>query len=325
MTDVMSFADALNATDGNDRALLIGNGFSAEYFAYATLLEQAGFELGTPIRNLFSELGTADFEAAIHALEAAALVERAYGNAPRAAELAAEGQNVREGLVRAVNASHPAHRNDLAFQYEAAANFVGHFASIFSLNYDLLLYWVNLEQTRLNDGFGLGEESVDGRFRGPFREDAHCSIYNMHGGLHLFSSEDGEISKALDTGDGVIATITREIGMRGRLPVYVAEATSLQKVRKINAIPYLRHCQDTLATNPSPIFVYGHSAADNDAHIYRSIFTSPAPHLYFGIFEPNEEKINLLDGRLAFYQRSTGSQTPYSFFDSRSAAVWAGI
>lgn len=322
MTDVMSFDDALTATNGQDRALLIGNGFSAQYFEYATLLDRAGFDPGSAIRNLFGELGTADFESAIQALEAAALVERAFGQGARAAELLVESQSVREGLVRAVNASHPRHRNDLAFQYEAAARFIGNFTSIFSLNYDLLLYWVNLEQAGLNDGFGLGVNTPDGRFRGPFRSGAYCSIYNLHGGLHLFAENDGELSKALDTGEGVMATITREIGVRRRLPVYVAEASSAQKVRKIESVPYLRHCRETLAANPSPVFVYGHSAAANDAHIYRSIFNSPAPHLYFGVFEPDAEKVAALDGLLALYQRSARSVTPYSFFESQSAAVW---
>lgn len=322
MPDVISFADALLATEGADRTLLVGNGFSSEYFNYATLLASSGLEPQTPLRKLFDELATVDFEAAINALEGAALVERAYGNPERSAALLADAQRVREALVHAVKATHPAHRGDLAFQYEAAASFIGHFASVFTLNYDLLLYWVNLEQTSLYDGFGLGKRSADGRFHGPFREGAHCSIYNLHGGLHLFADDQGELSKALDTGDGVISTITREIGIQGRLPIYVAEGSSVQKIRKINSVPYLSYCRRTLASNHAPVFVYGHSAAENDAHIYKAIFTSGAPHLYFGIFEPNDEKVALFDGRLANYQRSAASSQPYSFFDSRSASVW---
>lgn len=320
--DVISFSEAISETEGVDRALLIGNGFSAEYFSYANLLASSGLEPQTPLRNLFDELTTVDFEAAISALEGAALVERAYGNAERSAHLVADAQRVREALVHAVNATHPAHRGDLVLQYEAAASFLSNFASVFSLNYDLLLYWVNLERTHLRDGFGLGERSEDGRFHGPFREDAHCSIYNLHGGLHLFANPQGEIFKALDAGDGVVSTVTREIVTQGRLPIYVAEGSSIQKIRKINSIAYLRHCYQVFLVNQAPIFVYGHSAAENDAHIYRAIFTSGAPKLYFGVFEPTDEKVNILDGKLANFQRAVGSSQPYSFFDSRSASVW---
>ena len=38
MPDVISFEEAIQKTDGEDRALLIGNGFSAQYFTYASLL-----------------------------------------------------------------------------------------------------------------------------------------------------------------------------------------------------------------------------------------------------------------------------------------------
>lgn len=322
MPDLISFAEAVAATEGADRTLLIGNGFSAEYFSYNSLLSKSGLEPTSPIRNLFDELATVDFEAAIRALEGGALVARAYGDADLSINLLADAQKVREALVHAVNTTHPAHRKDLAFQYEAAAGFIAHFTSVFTLNYDLLLYWVNLEQAHLNDGFGLGSPTPDGRFHGPFKEHAYCSIYNLHGGLHLFADGEGEIFKALDSGTGVISTLTNEITEKRRLPIYVAEASSTQKVRKINSIPYLRHCLRTLAENHAPVFIYGHSADDNDAHIYRTIFGSKAAHLYFGIFEPTEEGVAAVDGKLAGYQKAARSKVAYSFFNSGSAAVW---
>ncbi|MBU1325757.1 MAG: DUF4917 family protein [Alphaproteobacteria bacterium] len=190
---VMTFTEALAATEGRDRTLLIGNGFSAEYFDYATLLERSDLEPQTPLRNLFDELGTVDFEAAITALEGAALVQRAYGEAGRSEALLGDAQQLREALVHAVNATHPQHRNDLVFQYETAAAFISNFSRVFTLNYDLLLYWVNLERGRLFDGFGLGARTPDRRFQGPFKEGAHCDIFNLHGGLHLFAGDDGEI------------------------------------------------------------------------------------------------------------------------------------
>ncbi len=41
MSDVVSFQEAIDATKGEDRALLVGNGFSIDYFNYKTLLEKA--------------------------------------------------------------------------------------------------------------------------------------------------------------------------------------------------------------------------------------------------------------------------------------------
>ncbi|MDT3380073.1 DUF4917 family protein [Labrys neptuniae] len=321
MVDLIDFQEAVKRTEGEDRALLIGNGFSAEYFSYSNLLDKSGLAIGTPIRNLFTALGTVDFEAVVRALEGAVLVERAYGNAAHAADIEADAQKVREALVEAINSTHPAHREDLGLKYASSAAFLAHFSTVFTLNYDLLLYWVNLEKSVLRDGFGLGKAA--GSFHGPFTEEAYCHIYNLHGGLHLFQNGAGEIVKAIDRGEGVIATITDAIARGRRFPVYVAEGTSVQKMHKISSVAYLRHCYDTLRTNSAVMFVYGHSADENDAHIYRAIFGSGAAHLYFGVYEPDEAKLKTLDGLLAKYQKTAGSSADYTFFDSQTAKVWS--
>jgi hypothetical protein len=320
MADLIDFEEAVKRTEGEDRALLIGNGFSAEYFSYSNLLDKSGLAVGTPVRNLFVALGTVDFEAVVRALEGAVLVERAYGNVAHANILEADAQTVREALVQAINSTHPAHRDDLGFKYASSAAFLSQFSTVFTLNYDLLLYWVNLEKSALRDGFGLGKPA--GAFHGPFVEEAYCHIYNLHGGLHLFENDAGEIMKAIDRGTGVIATITAAIANDRRFPVYVAEGTSAQKMRKISSVAYLRHCYYRLRSNSAAIFVYGHSADDNDAHIYRAIFSSGAAHIYFGIYKPDDEKLKILDGKLSNYQKSTGSTLNYTFFDSQTAKVW---
>jgi len=322
MPDVISFQAAIEATKGEDRALLIGNGFSAQYFNYTDLLAKSGLEPGTPIRNVFEILETVDFEAVVRSIEDAAIVERAYGNDAHSDELEADAQKVREALVSAINDTHPMHREDL--EYESSSAFLGHFQEVFTLNYDLLLYWVNLEKGLLNDGFGLGGVIDSGRFRGPFKPDAHCHIYNLHGGLHLFQTRTGEVFKALHTGDGVVATITHSIAVKKRLPLYVAEGTSKAKVRKINSNSYLRHCIDKLRENSASIFIFGHSADPNDAHIYHAIFGSKAKHVYFGIFQPNADKIKAVDAELAKYKKLGGDDVPYSFFDSETSHVWDG-
>jgi len=65
---------------GEKPSLLIGNGFSIDYFSYKNLLEKAELPEGGPERTLFKLLDTVDFERAIMALENGALVERAYKN-----------------------------------------------------------------------------------------------------------------------------------------------------------------------------------------------------------------------------------------------------
>ena len=322
MPEVITFQEAVQRTQGQDRTLLIGNGFSAQYFSYANLLTEAGLEAGGPIRNLFDNLGTVDFEAVVRSLEDAVIVERSYQNDEHAGELETDAQRVREALVQAVRTTHPEHRENPALDYSSPAAFLRQFEKVFTLNYDLLLYWVILEQGRLSDGFGLGEPSANGRFRGPFREDANCSVFNVHGGLHLFQNSVGDVEKALNGGDGVVATIASEITQRRRLPIYVAEGTWQSKLKKINSVGYLRHCLQALRQNTATVFIYGHSAADNDTHIYDAIFRSEAGHVYFGVYEPIEEKTRRLDGELSRYSRIAGNRVQYTLYDSGTANVW---
>lgn len=317
---IISFEEALAATEGQQRALLVGNGFSSEYFSYANLLTKSGLEAGDPLLALFKALDTVDFERVVRALEDAARVEIAYGDAKRAATFRDDAQRVREALVRAINETHPAHKSELAFKLESGAAFINHFAAVFTLNYDLLLYWVNLESTDKKDGFGLGKATSDGRFHGPFKPDAFCHVFNLHGGLHLFD-DAGDMMKALNGGDGVIATVSNTI-RSGHFPVYVAEGRSAQKLQKINGNDYLRNALEKLRENALPLYIFGHSADDNDAHIYNAIFSSNCKALYFGIYQPNAPKIRAFDGRLEKYRRTFGSDLAISFFDAETAKVW---
>lgn len=322
MPELIHFREALRRSTGQQRALLLGNGFSANYFNYRSLLDMSELVEDSSVWNVFSALGTADFEAVIRALEGAVLVEQAYKNNIHADQLISDAQEVRKALVKAINVTHPAHRLDIGSKYTYSAAFLDHFSMVFSLNYDLLLYWVALENGRLTDGFGYGR--TVGSFRGPFNSLSPCNLYNLHGGLHLFETIGGELEKAVDTGSGVIATITSAIERERRLPLYVAEGTSSQKMHKINSSAYLRFCYDILSWNSEVIFVYGHSADDNDAHIYRAIFndTGKREHLYFGIYKQDTEKLRTLDGILAKYQKTAGSSLAYTFFYSESANVW---
>src|SRR5580693_372543 len=114
------------------------------------------------------------------------------------------------------------------------------------------MYWITLEDTRrFQDGFGLGDE--ENGFLGPFKVAAHCNVHYLHGGLHLFLADDGEIEKRLKRAQGLIEAITGTIANERRLPLYVAEGTSIAKLRKINSNKYLTYCSDKLrrATGPA--------------------------------------------------------------------------
>lgn len=320
MPNVMSFDDAMKATGGKDRSLLLGNGFSARYFSYRSLLDKADLKPADPVRVLFERLKTVDFERVVKALEGASEVETAYGNKDHAEQLIKDANRLREALVHAIRGTHPAHRQEIEDVIPSCVAFLSSFEEVFTLNYDLLLNWVSLsDEAHLTDGFGLGEKRNG--FQGPFKTDAYCRVYSLHGGLHLFRN-GSDVEKRIAGANGVIDAIAQTITAGKRFPLYVAEGTSPAKMERIKTNNYLSHCYEKLGASTGSFFVFGHSADPNDAHIYNALFRSKITHLYFCVHQSTDEKIKAISGELARYKERAGSKVDYTFVDSESARVW---
>jgi hypothetical protein len=320
MTGIISFDQAIDLSKGKARSVLLANGFSIAHFSYQTLLERSGIQADDPVHLLFEAIETNDFEKVIRAIEDASVVSQAYGDSKSASNFGKDAQRVREALVHAIRDVHPSHREDIGDAIPNCIEFLKNFSNVFTLNYDLLLYWVILEDTRrFSDGFGLGKKANG--FRGPFEVGANCNIYNVHGGLHLFKTASGETEKCLMGRQGIIDAIADVIVDAKRLPIYVAEGSSIAKMNRINSNGYLKHCFSQLSSMEGSCFIYGHSADQNDEHIYRAIFKSQVDHLFFCFHSPSAA-LEKLDGELARYQRLFKSKVKYTFVDSESVNVW---
>ena len=93
-----------------------------------------------PCRKLFDKLDTPNFERVVRALEDAAVVKDVYGDGDAAAELRAEAETVRKALITAIQAAHPTHLDKLLDVIPTCVEFLTPFGTIFTTNYDLLLY-----------------------------------------------------------------------------------------------------------------------------------------------------------------------------------------
>jgi hypothetical protein len=262
---------------------------------------------------------TKNFEKVIRALEDASVIEATYGNAEQAARLVRDAELVRKDLITAIQAAHPTHLDKMMGMIPTCVEFLNPFKRVFTTNYDLLLSWVVITSGgKFGDGF-FSAKDVDG-FRGPFLEDRHCNVYNIHGGLQLFVRNDGELDKRLAGADGGIDAIGQTIAQQNRFPLYVAEGSTGSKQRRISESRYLTLCFQRLKESSGCFFVYGSSVGDNDAHIYEALFRSKITRLYFCIYDQSE--LPSIEGKLANHQKSTGSNIPYTFVDSKSAGVW---
>ena len=324
MPPPIDFAEAIEATNGEQRSILLGNGFSIAQaggnFSYTNLLEHSGLSADSPIRGVFDVLNTVDFEEVMLALENASKIESAYDEQGRAQLFRNDAGTLRNALIHAVREVHPAIQFDVpAEQHVACAAFLQNFQYIFTLNYDLLLYWVilNAENGHHSDGFGLGEQ-IDG-FR-TFAENAHCSTYYLHGALHLFLSGQLETQKRVVTNATIIDGIAASIQQREQLPLFVSEGTSVKKKSKIYSIPYLRHCYEKLREATGNLFVFGHSVALHDAHIYDAIFESQIEKFFFCVHQPENGFDDLKENLARYAERREDIE--FFYVDATSANVW---
>jgi hypothetical protein len=325
MSDILSFEDAIKKSGTNVRSVLLGNGFSIAQgggqFTYASLLEKSGLQSDSPIRNVFNVLKTFDFEKVMKALQDAADIELAYKDRVRSKTFRDDSAAVRDALITAIHAVHPGVRFEIPqATLNACGVFLKNFKAIFTLNYDLLLYWVILHAaaSEFNDGFGLGEE-IDG-FR-QFKAGAYCNTYYLHGALHFFLDTELETNKRVVTTDTIINDITTTIRTRARLPLFVAEGTAVQKIARIRSVPYLNHCYEHLSSLSGSLFIFGHGVSDNDIHIYDAICRSILlDKVFFFVHEP-DTNLSLMRERLARYAERR-EDIDWLYVDAATAKAW---
>lgn len=307
-------------------SLVLGNGFSqawdAGIFNYANLLERANFGgRDAIIRALFDQIGTYDFEAVMARLVSAHLVLSVYGGNPGLlAEIEADQQHLKDALITAISDTHPdlPRRVDDA-QYAAVRNFLSSFSQIFTVNYDLLLYWA-----RNKSGLGADFASDDG-FRAEHRwqeHGTHQNVHFVHGGLHIY--ERGlDVQKHVCTDFGL--TIVEQVRgnlERGRFPLFVSEPSHQRKKARIMRSPYLRQCFGSLRELDGTVFIHGHSMDENDKHIFDQLKASSLRNIFVSLFgnEHSEANTRTKANAQAFLARAG---RVVEFYQAETAPIWA--
>ena len=200
---MLTFREALEDSDSlSKRHLLLGNGFSIAcrpgIFVYSKLFEQADFSrLSNSARAAFEALNTQDFERVIRALrDARSLISLYEGVAPDVAELMRrDADGLKEVLVQTIAASHPAWPGEInEEEYAACKAFLSNFSTIYTLNYDLLLYWTQMhvedgEHPTSDDGFRKPEDDFEASYvKWEAGQSHEQNTWFLHGALHVFDT-----------------------------------------------------------------------------------------------------------------------------------------
>ena len=201
--DIVTFQESLaDAQRFRKRHLLLGNGFSIacrpNIFLYGKLYENADFsKLSPTAKRAFDALGTQDFERVIKALRDTKLILEAYGGYSHALldTLQNDAGGLRELLVQTIALSHPAWPGEISEEeYAACREFTSRFDTVYTFNYDLLLYWAQMHTEEgtspsSDDGFRKSEADYEASYVVWEPSQSHGqNTWFLHGALHVFDS-----------------------------------------------------------------------------------------------------------------------------------------
>ena len=356
----MSFEDAItDSKTCKKRHLLLGNGFSIackpNIFTYGSIFNNTDFTVYPEIREIFSTLDTTDFENVIKALDEASKVVRIYdGHKPSAlaSKIAKHAKALKQVFIESLVQNHPERPSEISpARYKHCRMFLSNFlgkeddkGQVYSLNYDLLLYWALMQTDYIaggdivletGDGFGredqdeLNEWSDDLKDRLlVWKGESNYSqkVHYLHGALHLFDY-GAELLKHSWVGTGVpLRKQAQEAIERDAFPLFVAEGESRDKLDKIKHSAYLYHSYKSFSSQMTQrngaLFIFGHSISDNDDHILRKVALGKVAKLYVSIYGSVDDASNRQ--LIRNIERISGARDSLTvrLFAAESAHVW---
>lgn len=337
---VLSFEQAITeAQRFKKRHALLGNGFSIacrpDIFLYGRLYENADFSKLSPTsRFAFEALGTQDFERVIKALRDTKKILEVYGGtSPNLiSTLQNDADGLRELLVQTIAGSHPAWPGEISDEeYASCRKFLSHFDTIYTFNYDLLLYWAQMHTPEgtapsSDDGFRTPEDDYDAGYVVWEPSQSHeQNTYFLHGALHVFDTGI-EIQKYtwINTGTRLIEQIRNALS-KDYYPLFVSEGTSAEKLERIRHNDYLAKAYRSFCEISGALFIYGHSLAENDEHYLKRIEKGKVSQLYIGLYgDPNSDANKKISARANQMSNNRRASAPLgiTYFDASTAKVW---
>jgi hypothetical protein len=297
--------------------ILLGNGASMTVwpdFGYRSLFRQARKPLlNHPLNEhavaLFKNLGTRNFEGVLSALKTAGTVCEALGL--DSVPMRSTYGEVQLALYEAVASVHvPWSRIDgdaLMDIREALRTYKW----VFTSNYDLITYWAAMCE---NGGVGLPDHFFGADHLFDIRNtrvfnSRHTRLLYLHGGIHLQRLQSGRTKKRRASGVDLLTSFSTRYG-DDATPLLVSEGTSADKLRSIAGSDYLTFVLERFATFSGSLVVFGHSLADQDAHLVDAIRNRPAGRIAVSVRSSGDVRA----AKTRYYGALGGD--PLIFFDA---------
>lgn len=324
-------------------SLLLGNGFSMAYdpeiFSYTALANFVANLKDPVLTGLFRAINTTNFEQLMQYLSVTIQILKAFDASPKLiGNIEAANLHLKESLVDAIQALHPEHVFKVSEEKSLkCAEFLRKFletdGSIFTTNYDLLLYWVLMrnEVPGAVDGFGRELLNEDEVIHGEDQEwsdlvwgpnTSRQRVFYVHGALPLF--DDGvEILKEQYSEKGFLLENIQKRIDAGQYPVFVTAGNGREKMAHISHNKYLTDCYENLSIVSGSLVVFGFNFGDYDTHIIDAINKASSSRrgpgdklwsIYIGVYNDADYQ-HVLKIKHKF-------KCKVNIFDSKTANIW---
>lgn len=263
-------------------------------------------------------------------LKQAAKLAREYRRPTLSGILESHAKEIREVLVKTIAANHPSRPRDITReQYKSCKRFLSNFANVYTLNYDLLLYWALMQdeiepKVACDDGFREPDAGPEEYVTWDVQNTNEQNIYYLHGALHLFDA--GPELQKFTWSNTQVALIDqiRAALEEDKYPLFVSEGTDRSKLERIQHSGYLNRAFRSFANTRGTVFIFGFAMAGNDEHLLGLIDRGRHDTIAIGVYgDPTTSGNQQIIGRSArFGTRRKGRAPRILFFDAESACVW---
>ena len=327
----MKFEEVIKKT--NNPRLLLGNGFSMAYdkkrFSFTSLLESATkskiIKKNDFVYKVFKKLETADFESVMKILDDSQKIIEVYnGGEKLIKKINKDSSQLKSYLVAIITNNHPDVCTDIPEENKKACiDFLKSFRGIYTLNYDLLLYWATMHDNsqEFTDGFGENEESIHEDYV-IYKNKHGMKVHYLHGGLHIFDAGSEIIKKTYSKTNVRLVDQIKENLDRNIYPIFISEGDSKQKLTKILHNSYLNHCYKSLRTIGGDLVILGTQLKKNDTHILEVIFENRVKNIYIGVID--SESIQHIKTNIDIYNKNKteSKKKNLHLYDYRTANIW---
>jgi hypothetical protein len=324
--------------------LLLGNGFSVAYdsgiFSYNALHDFVTKLKDKDLATIFGVIETRNFEVIMQYLDNFSALLKAFGADPALKKrVDTASTKLKASLLDAVKALHPEHVFMVPEeQSKACAAFLKRFldtdGSIYSTNYDLLLYWILMRNSIVKHVDGCGRELLNSNDELVPPEDQDWSdliwgkhrnnqnIFYLHGALPFFDSGVAVVKEEYDVYNYLLQKISARMG-KGEYPIFVTAGDGQQKLKHITHNQYLTYCYDSLCQAEGSLVTFGFGFGRYDEHIIDAInkaakqgknVPSKLWSIYIGVFSDED--------RTHIDQIERKFRCKVHIYDAKTANVW---